>query len=243
MIRCIVVDDEKPARDELNFLLAEYEEIEVVKTFDSAKAVLKEINELDVNVAFVDINMPGMSGIDLADILTATNENFLIVFATAHNEYAVTAFELNAFDYLLKPISEKRLEMTISRIKERIAKKHNEKNDEGQKIGNIMFQRDGLLIPVKKEDIIYLKAESGSVNVHTKKGPFVTNHSLTELEKMLSEDVFFKCCRSFIINMDCIENIEPWFNRTYQVKLIGQKELIPISRNLVNEFKAKLHVL
>jgi len=116
MIRAVLVDDEKMSLELLERKLIEVGGIEVIKTFTNAKSLTNELNELDFQVAFLDIEMPGITGLDLAEIIQDSNKRIHIVFVTAFNEYAVQAFELYSIDYLLKPVSTKRLEKTVARI-------------------------------------------------------------------------------------------------------------------------------
>ncbi len=250
MIRCIIVDDEKPARDEISYLINNYGGFDIVDTFDSAKCVLENIKFLEVDVIFVDINMPVMSGIELVDHLRRLKFDYHIVFITAHDNYAIKAFELNAIDYILKPVSQERIAQTLGRIK---AELHEERYDtkinqlmqqiSKDKLEHLCFHRDGKIVPIKLSDIIYVMAENKGTVVETKKGTFITPLQLRELEKKLMDEDFFRCHRSYLINLSSILHIEPWFNRTYQVELDGIEERIPVSRNYVQSFKDLMNII
>ncbi len=250
MIKCIIVDDEKPARDEISYLINAYGEFDIVETFDNAKSVLENIKSLDVDVIFVDINMPVMSGIELVDHLRQLKLNYHVVFITAYDDYAIKAFELNAVDYILKPVSKERMAQTLKRIKvemdeERYDLKINQLMQQISKgkPEHLCFHRDGKIVPIKLSDIIYVMAENKGTVVETKKGTFITPLQLRELEKKLMEEDFFRCHRSYLINLSMIIHIEPWFNRTFQVELEGIEERIPISRNYVQHFKELMNII
>jgi two-component system LytT family response regulator len=134
MIKLILIDDEKPALKEFEYLLKDNKLIEIVGMYTNPLKAIDEISELKPEVAFLDINMPQMKGIDAASKLLEICPNLDIVFVTAYDEYAIEAFELYAMDYLLKPISQKRFNITLERI---IDKKNYEKETEG-KVSNII---------------------------------------------------------------------------------------------------------
>ena len=117
-LRCIIVDDELPSLDELSHLLSEMDGIEVLACENNGKKALKSIRKLEPDVAFLDIKMPGLNGFDVAKEVLTFKDPPLIVFATAYDDYAVKAFDINAVDYILKPFSKKRLESTVKRIRQ-----------------------------------------------------------------------------------------------------------------------------
>jgi len=250
MIRCIVIDDEKPARDEISYLINAHDKFEVIKTYDNGKSLLTDIFSIDVDVIFVDINMPIMTGIELVEHLNQLGIESHIVFVTAYDAYAVKAFELHAVDYLLKPVSEDRIEKCLMRIEEEMSEINYDQKLElllnqigKEKKEYFCMHRDGKIVPVKLDEIIYAKAENKGTFIETKKGKFLTSMQLRELEKKLFNQNFFRCHRSFLINLSYILNIEPWFNRTYQVELENVDEKIPISRNYVQPFKDLMNIL
>lgn len=249
MIKCIVIDDEKPARDEVAFLINEHNDFQVVDMFGSAKVFLENMKLVGVDLLFVDVNMPGMNGIELVQHLRDENIDIHIVFVTAYDDHAIKAFELHAVDYLLKPVSDERMNLCLDRIKE-----HLHEHEYDHRLNQIMDQfkpkkehlclhRDGKIVPVKLSEIIFVRAENKGTFVETTKGSFTTSVKLSDFEKKLFDEDFFRCHRSFLINLTFIINIEPWFNRTYQVELEGTTERIPISRNYVQNFKDMMNIL
>jgi len=249
MVKCFVIDDEKPARDEITYLINKHEDFEVIQSFENGRQLIESISDYDVEVVFIDINMPGINGIEAVELLKARGLEFKVVFITAFDNHAVKAFELNAIDYILKPVSEERLNQTLDRI--------SIETDSGdrKKLGEILqqlnkghyehvcFHKDGKLIPVKLNEIIYVKAENKGTLVETKRGVFIASATLQEFEKKLIDKDFFRCHRSYLINLNYILQIEPWFNRTYQVVLEDVVEPIPISRNYVQHFKDLMNII
>lgn len=249
MVKCFVIDDEKPARDEISYLINKHDNFQVIQSFESGRQLIESISDYEVDVIFIDINMPGINGIEAIELLKSKGMTFKVVFITAFDNHAVKAFELNAMDYILKPVSEDRLNQTLDRLI------LDTDIDEGKKLGlllqqlnkgkheHICFHKDGKLIPVKLNDIIYVKAENKGTLVETKRGVFVSSATLQEFEKKLMDKDFFRCHRSYLINLNYILQIEPWFNRTYQVVLEDVQEPIPISRNYVQHFKDMMNII
>lgn len=253
MIRCIVVDDEKPARDELKYLLSQKEQFELVGEGENGVDAMNLINSAEPDVVFCDINMPLVNGIEVAKLISRKNIDVQLIFVTAYDEYAIQAFELSAVDYLLKPIRDERFDQTIERIVKNI-KDHTEDTDKLNKLlatykpvveksNHLCLYREGLLYPVKLSEVIYIHSEEKMAYFHTEKGVFESTKALTEIEELLPQNEFFKCHRSYIINLNTIESIIPWFNRTYRVKLNGVEEEIPVSRSQTNKLKEYLNIL
>lgn len=238
----MIVDDELPARQELNYLLENNfgDKIEIIGEAEHGWAAVEKINELKPQVVFLDINMPGISGLEVAQIVLEVNPNMAIVFITAFDGYALKAFEMNAIDYLVKPFNLSRLEKTIARLWDKKAKSENSQN----KIEELIKQLDSLLLKpkinkipceeaariilVKPEEIYYCTAEDGKSYVITKQGKLKTFYTLNELEDRLG---FFRTHRSFLVNLDYIHIVEPWFHSSYRLILDDQdKTEIPVSR-------------
>ncbi len=251
MIRIMIVDDEKVALDELKFILSAYEDIHVIGAFTDPRKALETILITDVDVVFLDISMPEIDGFMIAQAILKLKNPPYIVFATAYDEYAINAFEINAVDYLLKPILENRLDSTIKRIREKMNDSDNNQKVVSQCIKNRYAEHHVSKIPLWKKDRIYLiepkditycSCSGGETNIHTNNGDFITSDSLNYFESILAPYNFFRCHRSFLIHMDDIKEITPWFNNTYAVTLKNSKETIPISRRKSKEFKELLNL-
>jgi len=246
-MRCFIVDDEIPAREELKYLLSNLKDIEIVGEAGDGESALELITRLNPEIVFLDIKMRGMSGFDLAHILLQLNKRPLIVFITAYDQYAIQAFEINAVDYLLKPVSTGRLEKTIERLSALHAQKTSEVEmnmvqllkyispKSGQKI---CVYNNGKHIPLGPEDIIFAKVEGRSTIIKSRKGEFLSSMSLGELEEKLKGNDFFRCHRSYLININEIQEIDNGFNGTYEIILKGyNKEKIPVSRSNAHTFR------
>ncbi|MBN2897951.1 MAG: response regulator transcription factor [Clostridia bacterium] len=253
MIRCIVIDDEKPARDEIKYLLAQKDGFEMVGEGENGVDAINLINSVHPDVIFCDINMPLLSGIEVAKLIMKKKIDVQLIFITAYDEHAIQAFELCALDYLLKPIRDERFDHTIDKITERLKNKSGNLEQVDQllttlkptkeRCNHLCLYREGLLYPVKLSEVIYIHAEEKMLYFHTNKGVFESNKALAEVEEILPEKDFFKCHRAYIININSIESIIPWFNRTYRVKLMGIDEEIPVSRGQTNKLKEYLNIL
>jgi two-component system LytT family response regulator len=232
-MKAIIIDDERLARQELKNLLSGYKEVEIVAECADAVQALEKINELKPDVIFCDIQMPGKTGLQLAEEISGTID---VVFVTAHDEHAIKAFELNAFDYLLKPIQPQRLAETIKKlsVKETSVKVENNtplsKND-------MIFIKDGdKCWFVKLENIRLFESEGNYVRVYFDNYKPLILRSLNSLETRLNEKEFFRASRKHIINLDYIASVEQWFNSGLNVKLKDGRE-VEISRRQAVKLK------
>lgn len=254
MKRCLVVDDERPAREELIYILKDIEGIEVIGQASHGKEALELIEKLQPDIVFLDIQMPEMNGMEVARRLI--NKEYIpkIIFVTAYDQFAVEAFEVNAMDYLLKPISEDRLKQRLEKM---ILEDEKDKSIDYDKLKDLIYsmkpdqkvtsQRISLyqnsrLIPVDIEDIIYITIENRSTVIFSNKGNFDTNYTLNELMDKLDNTIFFRSHKSYIVNLNYIESIDPWFNYTYNIHLKDSKEIIPVSRSYVKEFREAMNI-
>jgi len=242
MFKYVVVDDEKPARDEIKFLLNDFEDFEFVGEADNGIECLNLLKEKDIDVVFLDIDMPKVNGIIIASKIFNFEKPPRVIFVTAYNEYAINAFEVNALDYLLKPISMSRLKATIDKIRNLDSNKRFKINLKDYKeLKNIntriCLEQSGVYIPVELMEIIYAKVEGKHTYLITKDAILEYSGNLSQLEEKLLGNNFFRSHRSYILNIDYIEIIEPWFNNTYMVKLKYIDEKVPVSRSQIKKFK------
>ncbi len=256
MIKCIVVDDEKLARDELVYMLGDYGDIRVVGEAENAIEALKLSEEEDIDLMFLDIKMPQISGIELARILMARKNPPMIIFVTAYDQFALEAFQVNAIDYLLKPIDKDQLRETIENKVYKSSYKLREKYRELEKLlfyidraggskdvlRKLTVHHNEKMIPLNFEDIIYITVEDKNTIVRTRDNKFNINHTLNDVYEKLDGNKFFRCHKSFIINLDYVDVIEPWFNATLNLKMKFIDELVPVSRSNVKEFKSIMNI-
>ncbi|MFZ5943500.1 MAG: LytR/AlgR family response regulator transcription factor [Bacillota bacterium] len=239
-LRVIVVDDELPARKELIYLLEENftEYVEIIGEAENGLAALEKINKLNPHCVFLDIQMPGINGLDVAQAVYKSHYKTALVFITAYDEYAINAFEFNAIDYLVKPFSLQRLQKTLYRLLEgkyeylayykKIEELLTGKTNALPQNTQIPCEDSGRIYLVKPSEIFYCSADEGKVTVHCKRGKFKTFFNLQELENRLT---FFRAHRSYLVNIDFIKVIEPLFHGCCQIILDDEaKTAIPVSR-------------
>lgn len=235
-MKALIIDDERLARQELKNLLSHFNEIEVVGEANNADTAIESIKQLKPDVIFLDIQMPGKNGFDLLEEISGVPE---VVFVTAYDEYAIRAFEVNALDYLLKPVQESRLSETVKKL---LQKEPSEKNitknsslilnDEDQ-----VFVKDGdKCWFVKLSDIRLFESEGNYVRVHFDKNRPLILRSLNNLDERLNNKTFFRASRKHIVNLKWVDSIESWFNGGLMVKL-KEGEQVEISRRQASKLK------
>jgi len=228
-MNCIIVDDESPSREELKYFINNFSNIKIVSEFDDSIKALEYIEENKPDMIFLDINMPKLDGIALCKIISHFPKQSLIIFITAHKDYAVDAFEIQAYDYILKPYSEERIVSTLKKI---------EKLSDKKIISNkITLWKDNKMIVKNIIDISYCEAKERETLIYINGVQYNVNCSISEFYKKLPKELFYRSHRSYIINTDKITEIVPWFNNTFMLKLQGEKVDIPVSRNNIVEFK------
>lgn len=254
MIKCLIVDDEKPAREELEYLLKDFSDISIVGMASHGLEAIKLYRELNPDLIFLDVQMPQINGIEVAEQLITEDKKPLIIFVTAYDNYAIKAFELNAIDYLLKPVSEERLKNALDKVRKTMSNFLDYEDrlrrllfeispkDSCNMIRKICLYKNGTLIPINTDEIIYATVENRSTVIISKKGRYEYPNTLSHLEEKLNTANFFRSHRSFLINLNYIEQIEPWFNSTYMIKLRYTDEKIPVSRNQVKRFKEIMNI-
>ncbi|MCB2289740.1 response regulator transcription factor [Clostridium sp. CS001] len=228
-MNCIIVDDEYPSREELKYFIKNFSNIKIMEEFDDSIKALEYIEENKPDIIFLDINMPKLDGMALGKIINHFPKKSLIIFITAHKDYAVDAFELQAYDYILKPYSEERIVSTLKNIEKPIDKKSvNSK---------ITLWKDNKMIVRRIIDISYCEAKERETLIYIKGVQYTINCSISDFYKKLPKESFFRSHRSYIINTDRIIEIIPWFNNTFMLKLQGEEIDIPVSRSNIVEFK------
>jgi len=241
-IRTFIVDDEAPARRELQFLLQQIHNVEVVGEAANGSSAFKGIRESKPRLLFLDIQMPGTSGLDLAQFLCELPEKPLIVFVTAYDEYALQAFEVEAIDYLCKPVTLERLAKAVAKAARILAAGADSgkpcQPNAGEACRKIPLFKGESIIPTAPERIIYARCEEGDTVVHTVDGRFRSRWTLNELEQRLAASGFARPHRSFLVNIDHVREVAPWFNGGYKLFMDDRdKTEIPVSRYNVKELK------
>ncbi len=232
-MKAIIIDDERLARQELKNLLSVHKEIEVIAECNNAQSAKEKIAELNPDVIFLDIQMPGKTGLELIEEVSALPD---VVFVTAYDEYAIKAFEVNAYDYLLKPVSPGRLAETIKKLTLKESSERKE-NTTPLKESDQVFIKDGEKTWfVRLNNIRLFESEGNYVRVYFDNFRPLILRSLNSLEERLDEKTFFRASRKHIVNLSWVESIETWFNGGLMVKLKGGQE-IEISRRQAVKLK------
>jgi two-component system, LytTR family, response regulator LytT len=235
----IIADDEQLAREELKFLLDQIGDVEVVAVAANGLEALDAIERLDPALAFLDIQMPGLDGLSVVRRLREQNiEPPHVIFSTAYDQFAVEAFRLEAMDYLLKPVERERLEETIGRARRLVADRITEPLlPAGAPRANPAFTklllrsgtRNLILDP---QELIYATIDKGVITLVTPQLEGLSNfRTLEELLAALDPDMFWRAHRSYVVNINKIREVVPWFKSTYQLKMDDKKASeIPVSR-------------
>lgn len=233
-MKTIIVDDERLAREELKRLLENYGEVEVIGEYKNAIEAKEAIERDNPDLVFMDIQMPGETGLELLEKMANPPRT---VFVTAYDEYAIKAFELNAYDYLMKPIDPERLSEVYTRISEENKTPESVQNLQVLKNGDKVLIKDGEKVWfINVNDIRYFESEGNYVKVKFENFRPLILRSLNSLEERMDEKLFFRANRKFLINLNHIVNIESWFNGGLQIELsCGTK--IEISRRQTIKFK------
>jgi two-component system LytT family response regulator len=230
-MRTLIVDDERLARNELKRLLEPYTKIEIVGEAANAEEALVMIEDLQPELLFLDIQMPGKNGFELLTSIEGKSPE--VIFTTAYDEYAIKAFEFNALDYLLKPIDNERLKETIHRIEENQSQPEAllPSNERAEKI---LGETDQVFVKLGK--IRLFESMGNYVRLHFDDQKPLVLKSLNNLEERLDPNTYFRANRKHIINLQWIEKIEPWFSGGLLVTLQGGDK-IEISRRQAIRFK------
>ena len=261
-IRIVVVDDEGPARNELCFQLEQIDEVEIIgEAADGIKA-LSLIESLKPDLALLDIQMPGLTGFEVARKLVKKKTKSQVVFVTAYDHYAIEAFEINAVDYLLKPVEPVRLQRTLERVRNRNhqASVHNISPkpltaEDLERIGEFIDKRSsrpdpiavkvaGKLVLIKSEDIIFVSLDNEAIKIVTRELRGFSNfRTLDELQSNLDPSVFWRVHRSHVVNIHKIKEIVPRLSRNYVLKMTDQKRTeIPVSRTQTKRLREYLNL-
>jgi two-component system, LytTR family, response regulator LytT len=247
----VVADDEQLAREELCFLLGKIDGIEVVAEAGDGPHALDEITRLTPDVAFLDVQMPGLTGFEVARRLLENGTDLAVVFVTAFDRRAIEAFEVNAVDYVLKPVEPGRLEQAVQRVRkrrsgpplgdqlEKLVRLMSGQKDRRSQIAVKMTDR---IVLVQSDDIIYASLAEDSISIVTGQISGSSNYrTLDELQARLDPEVFWRVHRSHLVNINQIKEIVPWFSRNYILRMNDAKATeIPVSRTQTRRLREYL---
>ena len=245
-LRAVLVDDEQLARDELSYLLGQLGGVDIIGQAGNGVEALTTIERLQPEVVFLDVQMPGLTGFEVARRLLATGSRSHIIFVTAYDRHAIEAFEVNAVDYLLKPVEQTRLETAVERARRRMAgirPADGLNNAELEKIVQLVAERQSRrerlaikvgerFMLVQADEIIYASLVEEGITVVTSQHAGTSNYrTLDELHERLDPTVFWRVHRSHLVNINKIKEIVPWFSRNYILRMKDENATeIPVSR-------------
>jgi len=233
-IRVMIAEDERLAREELAYFLQKEKDVTLCPSAENGDQLLAFYEQYRPNVIFLDIHMPGPSGVEVARQLvdqSPPGEAPLFVFTTAYDDYAVQAFELEAVDYLLKPYDEARFKLTMERIRKRLANLPVTPTVAVQEGRKLLIEDGERMVVLSPQSICYAVRVDRVLEIHTEKETIQTRLTLQELEEKLRGYPFFRTHRSYLVNLDYIQEITPWFNGAWNIRLKdGKQSLIPVSR-------------
>lgn len=239
MLRAMIVDDEAPARSELRFLLEQTGKIGSISEASSVRAAIEMLMENRVDVVFLDISMPGASGLQLAEALHKLKNPPAVVFVTAYSDHAVEAFEVDATDYLMKPVEEARLDQAIAKVLTRVKPMM-----DGSKssIERIPVEKGGCKVLIPVDQIRYIMAKDDYSCIFTEVDRYLSTTSLAQFESKLGEFGFFRVHRRYIVNLANVEDVETVPSGAIQLGVSGVEDRIPVSRRRVVPLKKALNL-
>lgn len=253
IMRAIIIDDERLAREELKKLLKDYHEIEIIDEAKNPEEAIQKIKELKPDLLFLDIQMPGMTGFEM---LKHLDEIPQVVFVTAYDEFALKAFEVNALDYVLKPVDPARLEETVKKLTSNKEAEFQssaktpqlDRSNRTLGIADQIFIKDGeKTFFISLKEVRMFESDGNYVKVYFDKSKPLILRSLNSLEEKLNPEYFFRANRKYIINLTWVHRVENWFNGGLQVELrpftngnneeVKEGDKIEISRRQAIKFK------
>ncbi len=249
IIKALVVDDEKPARDELCYLLSIESDLEVVGQADSGAAAITLAANLKPHVIFMDIDMRGMNGLEAAAVVRNVLPEVIVIFATAYDHYAVQAFEIGAVDYILEPFECERVHAAIERLK---GYHYIDWQAAGTRIDTALQQtkvnidklpvlKNGKILLINYNEIIYATTAAGTVTIVTGQEWYEYQGTLTEIEERTRQTKLVRVHKSYVVNLDKVREVIPWFKGTYWLKVDHPSNIeIPVSKNQIKTIKKLL---
>ena len=236
-MRVLITDDEEHVILELEYILQQIPEVEVLKSCFSGDEALESISRLKPDVVFLDIEMPGLSGIQLGHFLKSTKKPPYIIYVTAHEKFAVEAFKVGARGYVLKPFSEDdiREQIRLAAADADIAENEKTLSSVTSKriasLPKVGVEINGKFTLLDQQDIMMAYANDRLVFFRVEEKDYISQFPLSELENRLQRDMFLRCHRNYIVNLYKVKEVLPWFNNTYILLMDNDKTQVPVSRS------------
>lgn len=255
-ISALIVDDEQPARDELAYLLKQITDVEIIGQGKNGVEAVSLIRELGPDLVFLDVQMPGLDGFGVIKKVLDRNARLpYFIFVTAYDHYAVRAFEVNAVDYLLKPIERTRLDKALQRVSGMLEASeaafqkldrlvHMIEERPALQSSKLVVKSGNRMVLVDSSDIIFATIEDGVIRIVTKDLDGQSNfRTVEELQNNLDPNIFWRAHRSYLVNINRIKEVVPWFKSSYQLKMQDRQETeIPVSRAQTRRLRELLNL-
>ncbi|HAT54239.1 MAG TPA: DNA-binding response regulator [Lactobacillus sp.] len=244
-MKVLIVDDEPLARDELEYLLKQNVLVDQVAQAESIGQAITQLLTTPTDLVFLANSLNNENGFDLAEKLNQLATPPLVVVATAYDDYAVRAFNINAVDYVLKPFEQQRIDQALSKAEEVLQLREESATPVKPKLSNrsamISITDDEKTRVLQSNEILAGFVENGALILTTTEGRFHTHQTLSWLMARLPEDQFMQVHRSIVVHITAISEVEPWFNHTYQITLTNGDK-VPVSRSFVKAMKERLNM-
>jgi two-component system LytT family response regulator/two-component system response regulator LytT len=248
-ISALVVDDEQLAREELSFLLKGIPEVEVLQTASNGLEAIQLIEALEPELVFLDVQMPGLDGLGVIARLREKGGPLPhFILTTAFDQYAVEAFRLEALDYLLKPVEKERLEESVARARRLLDERPKDPSDDtpakAPQRTKLLVRSNNRNLIVDAQDLIYATIDDGMITVVTSLFEGQSNYrTIEELQSNLDPNLFWRVHRSFLVNINRIREVIPWFKSSFQLKMDDKKQTeIPVSRIQTRRLRTLLKI-
>lgn len=240
-IKVLIADDEPLAREELSRLIGQNKDFRVIEFASGGQEAIDKLKKNTVEVVFLDIDMPGLSGLEAASQLSRWERPPLVVFATAHNQYAIQAFEDNAMDYILKPYEPERLEKTLRKIQKFLAAENSriQRDIVKKLVGHKKNSKDRMMID--PAEVLYFYVEYSEIRARLAGDEVIVNATLKQLLNQLDPDHFAQTHKSYIINLNKVVRVTPMFNGNFEIILKDHADIrVPLSRRYARILKGRL---
>jgi two-component system, LytTR family, response regulator LytT len=239
-LRVLIVDDESPSREEMRFLLKQIDSVDIAGEASNGSEVITKISAENIDLVFLDIHMPGVSGLDISRIVGRIKNRPLIVFATAFDTHALEAFDCEAFDYILKPFTIERVKKVVERAAAFLDMRTAEQKTVQTGDKKIPLYCDERIIPTSPKHIIFAKCCNEKLLVQTMQGRYTSRLTMAELEERLCPYGFIRTHRSSLVNTNHVLEVIPWFNGSYKL-VMNDKDKTEVDVSRQNSAELKKH--
>lgn len=239
-VRVFIVDDEQPAREELAFMLGEIPGIELIGEAATGMDAVKKAKELKPDLMFLDIQLPDLTGLQVAELLNEFDFSIQVVFLTAYDHFAIEAFKLRAFHYLLKPYDLEDLTEVFDNYSNMVRESQLQT---AQTKNKLAIETENGITYLSPHEIYFIEKQGREVIIHTKAAKMKALFTLTELFEKLERFSFFRTHKSYLVNLEHIKELRTWFNGSYNLIMNNQEQSeVPVSRNYVKELREKVEL-